>query len=91
MGRKHRGSVFKVAAGSSWLQHNTNTLPTSSQVDILTWRTKNQRVHAQIKDICAILSGLMVAQDYKKGQDLIRDKNFADNEEFFQVGMHRWG
>lgn len=38
-----------------------------------------------IQDLCAILSGLMVATNYKKGQDLIRDRSFADNEEFFQV------
>ncbi|EFJ53122.1 hypothetical protein VOLCADRAFT_115699 [Volvox carteri f. nagariensis] len=36
------------------------------------------------KDLCAILSGLLVATDYRKGQDLIRDRNFADNAEFFQ-------
>lgn len=47
-----------------------------AQVDILSWRNKGQRVHAQIKDICAILSGLMVAQDYKRGQELIRDRDF---------------
>lgn len=29
------------------------------QVDILAWRTKTSRVHAQIKDFCAILSGEM--------------------------------
>lgn len=56
------------------------------QVDILTWRKKTDRIHAQIKDICAILSGLLVAQDYKKGQALIKDKDFKHNAEFFQVG-----
>ncbi|PNH09778.1 hypothetical protein TSOC_003592 [Tetrabaena socialis] len=54
------------------------------KVDILTWRNKNQRIHAQIKDLCAILSGLLVATNYKKGQDLIRDRDFADNAVFFQ-------
>lgn len=56
----------------------------TDKVDIVTWRSKNQRIHAQIKDICAILSGLMVAQDYKRGQELIRDRDFKENEEFFQ-------
>lgn len=52
----------------------------------MTWRKKTDRIHAQIKDICAILSGLLVAQDYKKGQALIKDKDFKHNAEFFQVG-----
>lgn len=56
-----------------------------SQVDIISWKYKHSRITAQIKDICAILSGLQVAQDYRKGQDLIRDRDFADNEEFFQA------
>jgi len=56
------------------------------QVDILSWRNKTQRVHTQVKDICAILSGLVVAQDYRRGQALIVNRNFADNADFFQVG-----
>ncbi len=56
------------------------------QVDILSWRNKTQRVHTQVKDICAILSGLVVAQDYRRGQALVVNRNFADNAEFFQVG-----
>ena len=31
----------------------------TDKVDILSWKTKNSRVHAQIKDICAILCGLV--------------------------------
>ena len=58
----------------------------TDKVDILTWRSKTSRIHAQIKDLCAILSGLVVAQDYKRGQQLVTDRNFEDNAEFFQVG-----
>lgn len=56
----------------------------TDKVDIQTWRSKTARVHAQIKDICAILSGLVVAQNYKKGQQLVQERNFADNAAFFQ-------
>ncbi|CAL5219476.1 g1312 [Coccomyxa viridis] len=56
----------------------------TDKVDILSWRNKTQRVHTQVKDICAILSGLVVAQDYRRGQALIVNRNFADNAEFFQ-------
>jgi hypothetical protein len=64
---------------------HTTSHHTTPQVDIMTWRHKSQRIHAQIKDICAILSGLLVAQDYRRGQELIQDRNFKDNHEFFQV------
>ncbi len=54
---------------------------------MLAWRSKTSRVHAQIKDFCAILSGLVVAQDYKRGQQLVADKDFDQNADFFQVGL----
>lgn len=44
----------------------------TDKVDVLSWKSKTSRIHAQIKDICAILCGLVVAQDYKKGQQLVR-------------------
>lgn len=44
----------------------------TDKVDIINWKSKTSRIHAQIKDICAILSGLVVAQDYKKGQRLVQ-------------------
>ena len=46
--------------------------------------SKNHRILAQIRDICAILSGLLVACDYRAGQRLVTDKEFKDNAEFFQ-------
>ncbi|KAG2500287.1 hypothetical protein HYH03_001865 [Edaphochlamys debaryana] len=66
------------------LESALNVSEYTDKVDVLTWRSKNQRIHAQIRDLCAILSGLLVAADYKKGQDLVRDRNFADNADFFQ-------
>lgn len=59
----------------------------TDKVDIASWRSKSARIHAQIKDICAILSGLVVAQNYKRGQQLIVDRNFQDNAQFFQVSV----
>jgi Protein of unknown function (DUF2009) len=34
----------------------------TDKVDILTWKRKDERVLQQVKDICSILSGLVVAQ-----------------------------
>ncbi|KAK9816451.1 hypothetical protein WJX72_000489 [[Myrmecia] bisecta] len=56
----------------------------TDKVDIQSWRSKTARINTQIRDICAILSGLVVAQNYKEGQKLIADRSFADNAEFFQ-------
>lgn len=56
----------------------------TDKVDILSYRSRMGRIHAQIKEICAILSGLVVASDYKAGQKLIADKEFNENETFFQ-------
>lgn len=56
----------------------------TDKVDILSWKSKSSRVQAQIKDICAILSGLVIAQDYRKGQKMVTDRNFQDNADFFR-------
>lgn len=56
-------------------------------VDVLSYsrlRTK-QRIHQQIIDLCSVLSGLMVASDYAAGQELITNRDFADNDAFFQA------
>ena len=57
----------------------------TDKVDILSYRSKHARVHAQIKDLCAILCGLTVAQNYKRGSQLILDRDFADLQDFFQT------
>jgi len=41
------------------------------------------RIKEQLRDLCSILSGLVVANDYKLGQKLLKDKEFSDNEQFF--------
>jgi len=56
----------------------------TDKVDVLSYRSKNGRVHAQIKDLCAILCGLTVAQNFRRGQSLLAERNFEDLSEFFQ-------
>lgn len=54
-------------------------------VDVIASRMKTkQRIHAQIRDICSILTGLAVANDYTAGQRLVADRDFAQNADFFQ-------
>eukprot|EP01117_Protostelium_nocturnum_P003851 TRINITY_DN1511_c0_g1_i2.p1 TRINITY_DN1511_c0_g1~~TRINITY_DN1511_c0_g1_i2.p1 ORF type:complete len:611 (+),score=264.07 TRINITY_DN1511_c0_g1_i2:96-1928(+) len=55
-------------------------------VDVLGGPTKRlNRSHEQLKEICAILSGLLVASDYAEGKRLIADRDFEHNEDFFQT------
>ena len=56
----------------------------TDKVDVISYSSKTSRIHQQLKEICAILSGLLVASDYKAGQKLVVDKTFSDNEAFFQ-------
>ena len=56
----------------------------TDKIDILTYGSKAQRIHKQLKDVCAILSGLLVASNYKQGQRLIANKEFDENKDWFQ-------
>jgi hypothetical protein len=66
------------------LEGALNVSEYTDKVDILSYRNKSARVHAQIKDLCAILCGLAVAQDFRAGQKLISDRNFDELSAFFQ-------
>eukprot|EP00879_Flechtneria_rotunda_P004579 GHRR01004834.1.p1 GENE.GHRR01004834.1~~GHRR01004834.1.p1 ORF type:complete len:720 (+),score=299.93 GHRR01004834.1:971-3130(+) len=66
------------------LEAALNVSEYTDKVDILAWRSKTSRMHAQLKDFCAILSGLVVAQDYRRGQQLVADRDFDQNADFFQ-------
>ncbi|TPX37682.1 hypothetical protein SmJEL517_g00551 [Synchytrium microbalum] len=56
----------------------------TDKVDIQSYANKPKRIVAQIKELCQILSGLVVSADYKIGQELFSNRDFADNESFFQ-------
>ncbi|SRR6266702_694827 len=46
--------------------------------------SKAKRIVHQIRELCAILSGLVLAADYKQGQELFTDRDFASNADFYQ-------
>ncbi len=56
----------------------------TDRVDILSYVSKGKRIVAQIKELCAILSGLVLAADYQAGQALFQDRAFEQNAAFFQ-------
>ncbi|KAG8737139.1 hypothetical protein FRC10_008543 [Ceratobasidium sp. 414] len=56
----------------------------TDRVDILSYSsTRTKRAAAQIRELCSILSGLCLAADYKRGQELFQDRDFAANEKWF--------
>ncbi|KDQ64447.1 hypothetical protein JAAARDRAFT_28076 [Jaapia argillacea MUCL 33604] len=46
--------------------------------------SKAKRIVHQIRELCSILSGLVIAADYKQGQELFQDRDFESNSEFYQ-------
>ncbi|CAG8587110.1 8363_t:CDS:10 [Ambispora gerdemannii] len=70
------------------LEAALNVSEYTDRIDIMSFSppsAKAKRMVHQIRDLCWILSGLLIAHDYKKGQELIADHTFKDNEEFFKM------
>ncbi|KAJ3214107.1 hypothetical protein HDU67_002063 [Dinochytrium kinnereticum] len=66
------------------LEAALNVSEYTDKIDILSYASKTKRQVAQIQELCSIISGLLLATDYKLGQTLFKDKSFQDNEKFFQ-------
>lgn len=47
--------------------------------------SKAKRIVHQIRELCAIMSGLMISADYKRGQELFTDRDFQANADFYQT------
>ncbi|KAJ1340810.1 hypothetical protein BSLG_004592 [Batrachochytrium salamandrivorans] len=65
------------------LEAALNVSEYTDKIDVVVYSNKTKRVISQIKELCAVLSGLVVAADYKVGQDLFQDRDFQSNAEFF--------
>ncbi|KAJ7167618.1 hypothetical protein C8R46DRAFT_995751 [Mycena filopes] len=47
--------------------------------------SKAKRIVQQIRELCAIMSGLLLSADYKRGQELFTDRDFQANADFYQL------
>mmetsp|Transcript_14705 Transcript_14705/g.25045 ORF Transcript_14705/g.25045 Transcript_14705/m.25045 type:complete len:606 (-) Transcript_14705:2-1819(-) len=56
----------------------------TDKVDRLNFKNRARRTFTQLAEICAILSGLVVAADYKKGQSVVESRAFQQYESFFK-------
>ncbi|KAI9216667.1 hypothetical protein BC828DRAFT_393104, partial [Blastocladiella britannica] len=55
----------------------------TDKVDIYSTTSRTQRMVAQIREVCQTLAGLVVAADYKLGQELFASRDFAENAEWY--------
>ncbi|KAF5359032.1 hypothetical protein D9758_004898 [Tetrapyrgos nigripes] len=68
------------------LDASLNVSEYTDKIDVLSFgQSKAKRIVAQIKELCAVMSGLLLAADYKQGQELFEDRDFQANEEFYQL------
>ncbi|KAE8989538.1 UPF0652 protein [Phytophthora rubi] len=56
----------------------------TDKVDVLSYRSPVKRVVHELNEMFGVLSGLMVANDFRLGRRLVQDKQFKDNESFFR-------
>lgn len=56
----------------------------TNKIDIFSYTSKSKRIISQLKEICSILLGLVISKNMKIGTELIVNKNFKDNEKWFQ-------
>ncbi|KAF7792842.1 hypothetical protein EIP86_003943 [Pleurotus ostreatoroseus] len=67
------------------LEAALNVSEYTDKIDTLGFgQSKAKRIVYQIRELCAILSGLVLSADYKQGQELFQDRDFAANDEFYQ-------
>lgn len=67
------------------LEAALNVSEYTDKVDILLYSSKAKRMVAQLKEMCSILAGLVVATNMQRGQTLFEDKDFAANSDWFQT------
>lgn len=52
----------------------------TDKVDVISYhKSKSARINAQLRELCGILCGLVLACDYKTGQELVVDHEFKQN------------
>ncbi|KAK2945366.1 putative UPF0652 like protein [Blattamonas nauphoetae] len=53
-------------------------------VDNTSFTNSSKRIGKIVQELCGILTGLVISVDYKVGQQLIADRDFAHNGKFYQ-------
>ncbi|RCH79446.1 hypothetical protein CU098_003023 [Rhizopus stolonifer] len=66
------------------LEAALNVSEYTDKIDVISYSNKAKRIVGQIRDLCAIISGLLVAGDYKTGAQLFASRSVRENEAIFQ-------
>lgn len=66
------------------LDASLNVSEYTDKVDVLSYRSQAKRVIQELHETFAIVSGMLVANDFRKGRRLVQDRKFDDNDEFFR-------
>lgn len=67
------------------LEAALNVSEYTDKVDILSYTAKSKRIVGQLKEMCAILAGLIVASDMNKGKSMFDgSRDYSASEEWFQ-------
>ncbi|CDO95126.1 unnamed protein product [Kluyveromyces dobzhanskii CBS 2104] len=56
----------------------------TDRVDILSYKSKSKRILEQLREMCSVLCGLVIASNLKIGKKLLELKNFSDNADWFK-------
>ena len=79
------GSRKKYSYNIYRLEAALNVTEYTEKIDNESSTGKAKRVVNQIKELCAVLTGIVLGCDYKRGQELFADRSYEENEEFFQT------
>ena len=73
--------------GLRLLQSALKVCDYTDKIDSLanTNKSKARRVAAQLKDVCALLSGAVTAVNYEEGQAIVESRDFDSNKAFFRA------
>ncbi|ODV88883.1 hypothetical protein CANCADRAFT_32332 [Tortispora caseinolytica NRRL Y-17796] len=66
------------------LEAALNVSEYTDKIDILAYTSKTKRIVQQLREMCSVLAGLVVASDIDLGQEIFQDKEFSDNAQWYQ-------
>lgn len=66
------------------LDASLNVSEYTDKVDVLSYRSQAKRVIQELHETFSIVSGMLVANDFRKGKRLVQDRKFDENEDFFR-------
>lgn len=67
------------------LEAALNVSEYTDKIDVYAYSSKAKRIVQQLKEMCTVLTGLVVANGMEEGQQLMDDKEFVRNAEWYQT------